>query len=418
MPSIFGQLKAAFLEKIAGNPSSTTSGRIHYDTTANKMKYHNGTIYEEVVGKAETQTLTNKTLSIASNTFGSGAASAGTVLTADGAGGTSFAAQASAPSAAYDALNLALSVSVAANAMTIALKTQDGGDPAGGDPVKVGFRDTTAASGGYTQVSITSALSLTITSGATLGHTSAMEQYVWVYLINNAGTVDIAVSGVDLFDEGTLQSTTAMSSSADSGTVLYSGGAYTSKAIRLIGRIKSNQATAGTWATTPSEVSIGIKPQKKVTEWASYTLTLGSTGTAPTYGTITKDSAMWYRDGKNLYIYWDLEVGAGTDGTGTYLIPLPSGLTIDSNIITATASAKPRSMIGTIAVSAADAARAQGFVKAYDSSNLAAILVDENATGTYGLWGPGGVGFGFGSARQATMQTYSIPITGWSTYGP
>jgi type II secretory pathway pseudopilin PulG len=51
-----------------------------------------------------------------------------------------------------------------------------------------------------------------------------------------------------------LISTTAISAAATSASVIYSTTARTSVAYRVIGYIESTQATAGTWATTPSTI--------------------------------------------------------------------------------------------------------------------------------------------------------------------
>lgn len=157
-----------------------------------------------------------------------------------------------------DLYNVGLAASVAANALTIALKTQDGGDPAAADPVYISFRESTATDGGYVHRSVTGALSVTVSSGSTLGSTDGDENYIYVYAIDNAGTVELAVSATQLEDEGSLVTTTAEGGAggADSSTVIYSTTQRTNVACRLIGRVTSTQATAGTWATSPSEISV------------------------------------------------------------------------------------------------------------------------------------------------------------------
>lgn len=152
-------------------------------------------------------------------------------------------------------LNCGISASVASNALTAALKTKSGSDPSSGSPVSIAFRSSTLTSGQYTVVNATSATSVVVPDTATLGHGDASTHYVWVYALNNSGSIELAVSS-SRFDEGLLHSTTAIGTGSDSGGVLYSTTARTNAPIRLIGRITSNQATAGTWATTPSEVSV------------------------------------------------------------------------------------------------------------------------------------------------------------------
>lgn len=153
--------------------------------------------------------------------------------------------------------NLRINATVATNAMTIALKTLGGTDPAAGDPVYVGFRNATAATGLPSTVAAVAATSLVVSSGSTLGTQSAVAQPIYVYAINNAGTLELAIS-TRLFDEGSLVSTTAEggAGAADSNSVMYSTTARTSVACRLIGRIVASQTTAGTWAAAPSEIAL------------------------------------------------------------------------------------------------------------------------------------------------------------------
>lgn len=230
-----------------------------------------------VVTEAGTQTLTNKTISRANNTLsgytaravliadssGNAAAgvapgSSGNVLTSDGTDWTS-ATPTSAPSSARESVNLSISASVAGNALTVALKDQAGSDPSGGSPVKIGFRNSTATSGTYNQRSITSALSIVISSGSTLGTTSGNQHYLYVYALDNSGTVELAISQ-SLFSDLSLQSTTAEggAGAADSNAVLYSTTARSNVPVRLIARISTTQVTAGTWAAAPSEVSVVV----------------------------------------------------------------------------------------------------------------------------------------------------------------
>jgi hypothetical protein len=210
----------------------------------------------------------------------------GNVLTSDGTQWTS-ATPASSPTQPYETSNLGLATSVASNAMTVALKQSDGSTnpSSGAAAVKIGFRSSTVTSGAYNQRSVTAALSMTISSGATLGQLNAGTAYIWVYALDNAGTVELAVSS-KLFDDGSVQSTTAMSGSATSGTALYSTTARTSVAIRVIGRIKNTQTTAGTYASNAVEVSLihTTRPRNLPT---IQTLTSGSGATYTTPAGVT-----------------------------------------------------------------------------------------------------------------------------------
>jgi hypothetical protein len=157
-----------------------------------------------------------------------------------------------------DLVNLGLSASVASNALTIALKQNDGStDASAGNPVVIPFRSSTATSGAYVRRTVTGALSVTVSSGSTLGHVSAATEYVYVYALDNSGTVELAVSS-EVIDPGSVVTTTAEggAGAADSRTTVYSTTARTSVPVRLLGRVKVSEATAGTWASAPSEVSL------------------------------------------------------------------------------------------------------------------------------------------------------------------
>lgn len=137
-----------------------------------------------------------------------------------------------------------------------------GGAPANGvrvtlNPTWLDFRSTTLNSGAISTLQVASALTLDIPSGATLGTVNAIQSDLIVIALNNAGTVELAVvnaAGGTNLDETGLISTTAISGTATSASVVYSTTARTSVAYRVVGLVRSTQATAGTWATTPSLV--------------------------------------------------------------------------------------------------------------------------------------------------------------------
>lgn len=148
-----------------------------------------------------------------------------------------------------------IAVSVGSNALTIALKQADGTDPTADEPVYVSFRASTLTDGKQVIRAVTSALSLTIPSGATFGFTSAVADNIYVYLIDNAGTVELAASTEALWDEGLLWDTTVMNTSSDSRIVLYSASARSAVAVHAVTRLRVTEATAGTWATAPAVVA-------------------------------------------------------------------------------------------------------------------------------------------------------------------
>jgi hypothetical protein len=138
-----------------------------------------------------------------------------------------------------------ISASVASNALTISASG-----------LALNFRSTTLGSGAVTTVSGTPA-NLVVPSTATLGTVNAIQSRLVVLALNNAGTIELAVSniagGVNLTETG-LISTTAISVGATSASTVYSTTARTSVAYRVIGYIESTQTTAGIWATAPSTI--------------------------------------------------------------------------------------------------------------------------------------------------------------------
>lgn len=163
----------------------------------------------------------------------------------------------------YQVRNVALAVSVASNILTIALKTKALTDASVTDPIKISFRNVTSATGDYVQRSVTAALSLTISSGSTLGLGSSLGEYVYIYAIDNGGTVVLAaVGGAAVLAEGEVQSTTAEggAGAADTRYTGYSTAAQTSKSCRLLGRVKfttgASHAAGTTWVSGPTEISL------------------------------------------------------------------------------------------------------------------------------------------------------------------
>jgi hypothetical protein len=158
----------------------------------------------------------------------------------------------------FDIQNLSLACSVAGNALTIAVKTASGSDATSTTPILVAVRSATLNTGTYTMRAITGALSLVISSGSTLGHSSAITHAIYVYLIDNAGTLELAASSIP-YSEANIYATTAEggAGAADSASVIYSTTARSNIAMRMVGVLLSQQSTAGTWANVPTTVQVG-----------------------------------------------------------------------------------------------------------------------------------------------------------------
>lgn len=170
------------------------------------------------------------------------------------------------PPIGNEVVNVGLTASVAASALTIALKGADGNDPSATNPVLANFRNATAATGTPTALAVTAALSLVVSSGSTLGTSSSTPFRLWVVLFNDGGTARLGVvncvssRSILGLDEGALLSSTAEggAGAADSAQVLYTGSAVTTKAFRILGYMEwsSGLGTAGTWSSGPTKIQI------------------------------------------------------------------------------------------------------------------------------------------------------------------
>lgn len=176
----------------------------------------------------------------------------------DGSGVLNFRAQRRSPD---DRRNYSLAASVAASALTITLNAASGSAPSSTDPVEFVVRSTTAATGTPTIIRATSAITTVISSGSTAGHVSAVDETLYIYGIIASGAIELAWSSTNIWDTGILQTTTAEggAGAADSRDVLYSTTARSAVPMVFLGRYLSNQATAGTWATAISEITLDPK---------------------------------------------------------------------------------------------------------------------------------------------------------------
>jgi len=154
-----------------------------------------------------------------------------------------------------------------------------------------------------------------------------------------------------------------------------------------------------------------------VTPWTTVSgITITGTTTNPTKGTTSVDRMMWRRVGTNAEIRYEyVQTGAGTAGSGDYLIALPSGLNIDSTkvsffttVIGATYSTENNSI---------------GFAKMGAISNGVMSVVAYDATrvrlmGVASTPSAGTMSSSYYALSNASVSfniTMSVPIAGWST---
>ena len=151
------------------------------------------------------------------------------------------------------------------SAMTITLTNSDGTAPTATAGVHIPFRiksGTAAASlklGRVEYGGAVAATTLTLDAGATLGMAngnSTIESTLYIYAINNAGTINLGIINGQRLDESILHTSTALDGTADSASTLYSDSAVTSCAVRLIGRMRISRDDTDEWNEDPVELSI------------------------------------------------------------------------------------------------------------------------------------------------------------------
>lgn len=269
----------------------------------------------------------------------------------------------------YGFANCSLAASVATNILTVALKDNAGSDPSASSPCNMYFRNVTASTGSWTQITQTAALSITTNAtGATLGSSSNIAFRFWVVVFNNGGTPVIALincsNSTTIFPlvEGQLASSTAISGSATSAGVFYTpnGTTVTSKAFLILGYIEYNStglATAGTYATGPNFVQTmgpGIKKPGDVVQRVSSTTTTQGTTTSATYVPLTSGltQAITPTSAANL-IKVDTVGSISSSATSNVKLQLSRGTTAATNLFGSVAAfsiaatdAGPASMSG------------------------------------------------------------------------
>ncbi len=296
--------------------------------TSGTITVPNGT--DTLVAKTTTDTLTNKTLTspmisgptlsgtittplTASRAMVTGASNelAVSAVTATELGYVSGATSAIqtqitlnnvSATASYGVNNCSLAASVGSNALTIALKDAGGSDPSGSSPCVITFRNGTAATGTWSSITVTAATSVVVSSGSTLGCTSALKCRLYVYAIASSGSVVLGVINGAKFDEATVQTATAEggAGAADSPFLMYATAAQSSKPVRLLGRIEATEATAGTWATTPSKLS-NVPLSTPAVAWTGHHLNdCVFTRTNTVYGDLAADATCTFAENTNI----------------------------------------------------------------------------------------------------------------------
>lgn len=201
-----------------------------------------------------------------------GATTAGWGLTLSGGG--VFSVSTAAPPFGYDfPINMGLTASVGASALTINLRTAAGNAPSATDPVLIPFRSGTLATGTVSWTAITSALSIVVPSAATLGTSNNVPFRIWLFATYNAGTPQLGVAICSISTtvypcvmwETTRKTSIAIDGFSTSGGVLYATTAVSNDPVRIIGfaEYSAGLATAGAYASTPTTLQVFGPGMKK-----------------------------------------------------------------------------------------------------------------------------------------------------------
>jgi hypothetical protein len=228
------------------------------------------------------------------------------------------------------------------------------------------------------------------------------------------GSANYAASdvGVYIYDvtNATLITPAAVNIAAGTTTLNSFFVATTSTSYRLCVHIQSTNASSYTLqldnvSVGPQSIGVGAA----VTDFKSYTPTIGSTGSSPTKGTIVRDLAVYRRVGDSLEVMYDYDQNvAGASGTGVYTYSLPSGLTIDSTKQYSLSLLAQGNVGEGIFYDGTTARPAQ--VYTYSSTSVSIKTLN---SGTLTDVGASNYGYGGGTLRFSFW--FKVPIAEWSS---
>lgn len=195
--------------------------------------------------------------------------------------------------------------------------------------------------------------------------------------------------------------------------------ASNSTSYRLIMHVGSTSASA--YSLKVDNVSVTATQYvygTTITDWQSYNLVVGATTTAPTEGSGVVKAARYRRVGDSVEIRYNYsQTGAGSAGSGIYLFPLPSGLTIDTTKVTASATTQGAfgTAVGNGHLGGADSATGMkpSIVTPYNTTNLR-FATDVNGTSTQ-AFASGVTSFAYSDAVLIYSFQAMVPVLGWSS---
>lgn len=237
----------------------------------------------------------------------------------------------------------------------------------------------------------------------------------------NAGMSDLEMFVYDVTNSVLLPVSPQVLTSTSTIEASYKGTFQTSSnstSYRLILHTARSTAVAFTaqfdnFYLGPQAISYGTP----VTDWTSFTCTIGATTTPPTAGAIATNTAFWRRVGDSMEIVYNFAAAASAAGTGTYLFPLPSGYTADTTK-QAVSTNVTNSIVGpaSVADDFSGELKSLGYMVLYNSTNLAMaglVALDATASASSTEF-VSSTRFSLGNAVKYAFRAL-VPISGWSS---
>lgn len=218
-----------------------------------------------------------------------------------------------------------------------------------------------------------------------------------IYDVTNSASVGIAPTDLDGLTSGAPSSPFMGEFQTNSNSTSYQ--------LRLVRK-------AGTGVIRIDSISVGRKAKvfgAPVTDWQSYTPTFVSTDANLNLGATSSKYGKYRRVGDSIEVEFSVTTGGAgiAPGTGSYVLSLPSGVTVDSSKLTDASYAAA----GTGWYYMGAPAGFNTFTVRYDSANSRVLFV--SASGGY-MGGAMPTG-GFSSGGQVMNGIFTLPILGWSS---
>ena len=138
-------------------------------------------------------------------------------------------------------------------------------------------------------------------------------------------------------------------------------------------------------------------------------LTFKGTSSNPSYGTVVFNTSFYRRVNDSLEFQWSYcQSSAGSNGSGTYLIPLPAGMSIDFTKLQNPTSGSNVVIDGNALIYTGN--RIVMSVRVYDANN---VFLSGLYTGGEGDWSDSFAGFS--NAILECSGIFTVPIVGWNS---